>query len=703
MKPVPRSDCVVVGAVLACLLAPSSLSKELLAQAAPADIAGTYAGRYICGRLLGMQLSLESPEPGRVSGVFTFFNDGSTAANAIGAFRVSGTYDPRTRAMQLHPGAWVRQAPQWTPVGLSGTYDPDEAMIKGTIANASCTTFEVLREGVKPRTAAEKLAAAQAKAAADRRRGLDPEQLKRIEERLRLEEARRQAAPPVVGRPPQEPGTSLITKIFEAELGPARAPGGMRPLDTTGYRRGDMLGPIYDGRFEFATAGGLDNIRYFAQAVGDIARRCTNLDLEAAKFQVLPYVAAGAKDLIQRIGAGKASDSEYFQATWLMMLQLNSHWKCQYDPRGLTTRDQAQASCDAASSAASEFGVFPSLDAATDITLFLGRYGCESRETRHLVRQLVEFARLAHTRLQFTSAMPPPSSPEGKAYARMFENCARQQADNAIDGWCGCYVRTVHSVNPSAQILDHLSNNPFVDGSTYMQWVAANLKGGGAVYDCSRQHSTVGRRTAQRTTACLIGQQPAADGDHSCTYRAAWGEFTLENATCEPEVNSRVWGYREVDCAAGARTVGPTAGPRIWKEGPYHYIDYEGPVPVTFVPDLPPTARDRVTTIVRLLTRKSPGELREMQVTGVSFGTIRVDPRKHELVDADMLAVAQEDARVLICSYNAEKGLQWVDRYWYERVPAHVSQGRLSKAITPHPFDQLKGAATKCPTKRPAR
>jgi hypothetical protein len=692
---------VVTAIVVAGLITVSRPGMTLLAQQPRRGVAGTYVGRYLCGRPLGMQLTLEPAGPGRVSGVFTVFSYGGTAANPIGAYRVAGTFDPQTRALRLQPGDWIKQPPQWSAVGLSGTVSPDTTAIKGTIESAICTSFDVFREGAIPE--GERIAQ---DAAAQRARGFDPERLRAIEERTQREQERA-AAPASASRvavaPLRHPKSSVITKVFETERGPSTTPSGMRPLDTTGYRRGDMIGPIYDGRFEFATAAGLDNIRYFAQAVGDIARRCTNLDLEAAKFQVLPYVAAGAKDLIHRIGAGKATDSENFQSFWLMMLQLNSHWKCQYDPGGLTTRDQAQARCDAASSAASEFAVFPSLDAATDITLFLGRYGCESRETRHLVRQLIEFARLAHTRLQFTAAMPSPTSPEGRAYARMFENCARQQADNAMDGWCGCYVRTVHGLNPPAAVLEDLSNNPFLDGSTYMQWVAANLKGGGAVYDCSRQHSTVASRTAQRTTACLVSQTTAADGGRSCTYRAAWGEFTRAAAVCEPEINSRVWGYREVDCTAGARAVGPKASPRIWNDGSYHYIDYESPVADTFVPDLPATARERVTTTVRFMTRKSPGTLREMQVTGVSFGTIPVDPRKLELVDADMMAVAQEDARVLTCSYNAEKGLQWVDRYWFEKIPTHVSAGRLSKAVSPHPFTQIKGVATKCPAGRAAR
>lgn len=695
MEPVRVLGGAVVAVVLAGGLAVSASSTSLLAQVPSVDIAGTYVGRYVCRRAIGMQLVLETATPGRVSGVFTFFERGATAANPTGAFRVSGTFDPQTHELQLQPREWIKQAPERTPVALSGTYDPDRGTIRGKVAFAGCTSFEVRREGFKPRSFQERLADQQAKADADRRRGLDPERLKQIEERVRREEEQRKAAPPFVQRPPQELKTSIITKLFETESGAARARSGMPPLDTSAYRRGDMLGPIYDGRFEFATAGGLDNVRYFAQTIGDLAARCKNLDLEATRFQVLPYVAAAAKDLIDRLKSFKASESEYFQAAWLMMLQLNSQWSCQYDP-AVTSRNQAQARCDAASNAVSELGVFQSVDAATDITLFLGRYGCDSGETRHLVRQLGEFARIAHTQVQFTSAMPPPMSPAGRAYARMFENCARQRGDNAMDGWCGCYVRTVHGLNPPAAVLEDLSRNPFVDGTTYMRWVAGNLKGGGAVYDCSRRHSTEGRLMQPRTTACLVDRHP---GTGACTYRAAWGEFTMTRDACEPELNSRDWGYREVECAVGARAVTTKAAPRVWNDGRWRYIDYEGDVAETFVPDLPADAGSDVLT-VRFLTRRAPGTLRAMGLTGNVFGILRIQPRQLQLIEPDIQAVENERARLLTCSYNSERDTQWVDYYWFEKLPSHVSEGRLSKAVSPHPFTQIQGVATKCPAKR---
>jgi tetratricopeptide (TPR) repeat protein len=174
----------------------------LLAQQ-PAEIAGTYVGRYICGRVIGMHLALESAGPGRVSGVFTFSNDGGTAANAIGAFRVAGTFDPQTRALRLQPGEWVKSAAGWTAIGLSGTYDPEASTIKGSIASASCTAFEVVREGASPTPGTR----TPQQIAADRMRGIDPEHLKRIEARIRQDKERMGAPPAATSVAPEQTGS----------------------------------------------------------------------------------------------------------------------------------------------------------------------------------------------------------------------------------------------------------------------------------------------------------------------------------------------------------------------------------------------------------------------------------------------------------------------------------------------------------------
>jgi hypothetical protein len=103
------------------------------------------------------------------------------------------------------------------------------------------------------------------------------------------------------------------------------------------------------------------------------------------------------------------------------------------------------------------------------------------------------------------------------------------------------------------------------------------------------------------------------------------------------------------------------------------------------------------------MKRETPGALRLMLLTGLSPGMLRVfDDRTLNLMAPDEIAVERENARVLQCQYNADKGTVWTHLFWFEKVPAHVSEGRLNKALSPHPFDRIQGAASKCPAKRPA-
>jgi hypothetical protein len=136
----------VAGSALAALVAVHA--QAALAQAPPgSEIQGVYTGHYICSqRQTSLQLTLEAGGPPGVSGVFTFFPPGGDAAKPTGAFRVAGTFDPQTNSLRLQPREWVKPAPLYMTVGLSGTYDRASSTIKGTIAAPGCVSFEVKRD-----------------------------------------------------------------------------------------------------------------------------------------------------------------------------------------------------------------------------------------------------------------------------------------------------------------------------------------------------------------------------------------------------------------------------------------------------------------------------------------------------------------------------------------------------------------------------
>jgi hypothetical protein len=163
---------------------------------------------------------------------------------------------------------------------------------------------------------------------------------------------------------PAPPDSSRILEVYPAERGPA---GGAlaSPIDPSGYARPDMIVGIYDGQFELVPAGGLDNLRYFAQAVADLDAQCPNLELERAKFEVLPYVLASSADLMRRFQTGELTDSEIAQAIWMGVLGLNRQWSCTWDPASGLSFDQAQAQCDEAAAASAELACRPWMPAPT--------------------------------------------------------------------------------------------------------------------------------------------------------------------------------------------------------------------------------------------------------------------------------------------------------------------------------------------------
>jgi hypothetical protein len=501
-------------------------------------------------------------------------------------------------------------------------------------------------------------------------------------------------ARPAAPRPPES------SRILELYDGPTGAAEGKHRLDLSGYRRPDMIGNIYEGKFELAPATGLDNIRYYAQTVADLAARCPILGLESAKHQLLPFVISGMADLVRRFHTGELTQSEVMQMMWGGVVALNQLRSCRYDPRR-ESRAEAQAQCDQAAKDTAQLGILPSDDAASDTTLFLGRHRCNSEAAQHLARQLVAFARVAHTRSHFPARMPSPTSQEGKAYAAIFENCSRSSLDSREHAWCGCYVRTLHSLKPADQVLQALAQNPFVDASTYMLWVARNVTGGRALYDCST--STPGfdgwrDGYAPRTTACLIRETPVAGDARECRYRAASGVFTVTSDECKAEISSRQWGYREVDCQAGGVVAAARVGPREWRRGAFTAIDYEGEVDPTFVPPLPPDARAKAPLTVRLWKRDTPGLLKAMALTVLTNGHLVVlgmPLTLGQMTGTDIAAIDREGTLVLQCDYKADKGVR-VKMYWFEKTPTHVQGGRINAALQPY-FAQIGEGASSCP------
>lgn len=507
---------------------------------------------------------------------------------------------------------------------------------------------------------------------------------------------------------PRPPGSSRILEIYDtaAEQATRGADGARHAIDLAGYARPDMIGYVYSGEFALVPATGLDNLRYFAQSVAELSAQCPALGLDSAEFDIMPYIFGNVTDLFHRFQSGRLSNSEILQAAWMGMLGLSQHWSCQWDPSGPLTLDQAQAQCNDAAAAMDQVGVLPSGDAMHDMALFLSRHDCGSAEAQRLARQLIAFGREAHARSYLAERMPSPASREGRAYSAILQNCLRPAFGEAEYAWCGCYVRTLHAIRTPGPVLDALAQNPFLDGQTYMSWVAGNVSGGGALYDCEDVfvgHLDWRESRAPRPTACLIDQAPSQSGGMECRYRAAWGELTMGGQACEPEISLRRWGFREVDCAAGGAIAEPDLAPRRWSEGAFTHVDYEYAVDADFVPPLPADARESWPLEVRFLTRDGPGLLRSMSLTPLTASEFMMMSMPFDLLNAsgaEIAAIDREDQLILTCSYKASGGGVRSYVYWFETLPRHVGEGRVGPQFAPY-FARIGGPVAVCPAHDP--
>ncbi|QFU00783.1 hypothetical protein FIU83_03935 [Halomonas sp. THAF5a] len=477
-------------------------------------------------------------------------------------------------------------------------------------------------------------------------------------------------------------------------------------FDPSGYRRPDFLPEIFAERFNRAPARGLDNTRYWATSLADLAAACPALGLDSVSHEALPYIFASAADLFERFQSGNLSDSEILQAGWVAILGINASNACSWDSSGSMTRDQAQAMCDDASAARRDLGVLPSPDARWDVALFLDRYGCNSPQARHLAEGLRDFGRGAPGRMFRSARLPPADTAEGGAYREIIRNCNRKAFSEKDAAWCGCYVDTLYRLSPPQATVDALASDPFAGASPIHRITA--LPGGDAVFECTAQHFRAGdprESYREKPTACLVAENPRDDGRTDCVYRAAWGTFLIPDEVCRPEFTSRSWGSVEVDCATGGTVAAAPEGARRWTQGVYTTIDWENAVPDDFEPPLPKDARDNWPLQMRFLTRKEPGQLTRQSLGEISeFEILRRvimpnDPIAEAFPGA-FSTLRAEGALVLTCTWTTGRGSTMLGHYWYEETPGYV-QDEAYPPVLAELFTPIGEGRESCPSRAP--
>ena len=140
-----RIEIALTPKFLAVVAGVWTLLFSLCATAAPDPSAsGTWVGNYTCAQgTTGLTLIVDSLTQTRVRALFDFYADPANALVPDGCFEMDGTFDPRTRHIELKAGAWLHQPFGYVTVDLSGNVSPDGTSMSGTVAGPFCTDFQI--------------------------------------------------------------------------------------------------------------------------------------------------------------------------------------------------------------------------------------------------------------------------------------------------------------------------------------------------------------------------------------------------------------------------------------------------------------------------------------------------------------------------------------------------------------------------------
>lgn len=476
--------------------------------------------------------------------------------------------------------------------------------------------------------------------------------------------------------------------------------GGSPSIDVRGLRRTEIVGPIYEDKFALVPPGAYDTVQFFFAFVKRFGELCPSLPTMTPQVK-LNYLFATTVGLADRVLSGRGTSQENALMITGALATLNEHHSCQYNPSTESYGDAQRRCNEAANSKSALLGTAAAnvhADARHDADLLVSRYKCSSSQLNRMATQLHAFAQEAPARSNFKSGIPVRQpGKDDKLYSTIFDNCSRR-APGTTNAWCACYVNALAHNNPSDRVLNALAENPFVDGGYMAVPFAADL------YACTDHHKE-GIRWRDgylpRTTACLIDSKPASTGGEECTYRAAWGKFSMTRERCEKDITSRAWGYVEVDCAKDGMLAKPSAGPREVREHRYTKIHYEDAVPADFSPPMPRDVREKVPLVIDLVKNRKPKALSRIHLEQAGsfrmhvMGPLRVSREVDLAIRQDLHAMNQEGQLLLVCHYNNANGTVSSHYYWYEKLPNRITSGKLNAGTAPF-FERVEGAATSC-------
>ena len=138
-------SCAAIGCLAGAMYLTTAHADPQLKKSIP--VTGDWTGKYICGQgVTHLDLHIEQGEGRQLTATFRFGPLPENPDVPKGAYRMTGTYDPTLRHVELEGVKWIEYPQNYIMVGLDGRMDADGGRIKGIVRTMqSCSEFEVKR------------------------------------------------------------------------------------------------------------------------------------------------------------------------------------------------------------------------------------------------------------------------------------------------------------------------------------------------------------------------------------------------------------------------------------------------------------------------------------------------------------------------------------------------------------------------------
>jgi len=123
--------------------ASSDVSDAAVSTSNPFHAGERWSGFYVCPQgSTNLVLVIDAVQGSSIQAKFEFEWGPGTVT---GSFVLSGMWQPSTLRATFTPGSWIlRPGPNWFPVGMKGTVDPQRRVYEGFITSAGCGAFSVV-------------------------------------------------------------------------------------------------------------------------------------------------------------------------------------------------------------------------------------------------------------------------------------------------------------------------------------------------------------------------------------------------------------------------------------------------------------------------------------------------------------------------------------------------------------------------------